>query len=80
MKGSIRIRYAAPPTATSSLAVYDPQGRLLRNLDVVPSASGWREIEWDGRDASGRRVPSGHYWVRLRTPAETRTVQVVRVN
>jgi hypothetical protein len=80
MKGSIRIRYAAPPAAISTLAIYDPRGRLVRRLETIPSASGWEEIVWDGRDASDRRAPSGPYWVRLRTAGETRTVQVVRVD
>ena len=79
MRGSIRIRYALEPSLTSSLAIYDAQGRHVRDLDTVPSESGWREVEWDGRDASGRLVPSGPYWARLRTPAETRTLQIVRV-
>jgi hypothetical protein len=51
----------------------------VRALPTVPSASGWREIVWDGADDAGRRVASGSYWVRLWTPLETRTVRVVRI-
>lgn len=79
MRGSLRIRYALEPTLTSSLAIYDARGRLVRNLETVPSESGWREVEWDGRDEGGRAVPSGSYWARLRTPEDTRTVQIVRI-
>jgi hypothetical protein len=74
------IRYMLPATPTSSLAIYDPQGRLVRSLKTVPSASGWHEIVWDGKDDAGRAVSSGSYWVRLWTPGETRTIRVVRID
>ena len=77
--GGMRIRYFVPAVLTSRLAIYDPQGRLVRRLDAPPSAAGWGEATWDGRDDAGRRVASGSYWVRLWTPGETRTVRVVRV-
>jgi len=74
----VQIRYMVPAnTLTSRLAVYDPQGRIIRSLDTIPSATGWHEIAWDGKDDAGRRVASGSYWVRLWTPKETRTVRVV---
>ena len=34
--------------------------------DGVTQDSGPRTLLWDGRDAAGRPVPSGLYWVRLR--------------
>lgn len=77
--GGLRIRYLVPAVTTSRLAVYDPQGRLVRRFAIPPSAAGWGEVAWDGRDESGRAVASGSYWVRLWTPAETRTVRVVRI-
>jgi hypothetical protein len=76
----IRVRYLLPATLTSRLGVYDPQGRQVRELETIPSASGWHEIVWDGRDDAGRAVPSGSYWVRLWTPGETRTLRVVRID
>jgi carboxypeptidase T len=79
MKDLIHIRYAAPPSLTSSLSIHDARGRLVRRLDVAPSASGWRTVDWDGRDEAGRRVPCGPYWARLRTPEGTRTLQLIRV-
>jgi hypothetical protein len=75
----IRIRYMVPNAATSRLAVYDLEGRVVRRLETIPSATGRREITWDGNDDAGRPVASGSYWVRLWTPGETRTVRVVRI-
>lgn len=79
MKDLVHIRYAAVPSLTSSLAIHDARGRLVRRLDADPSVSGWRTVDWDGRDEAGRRVPSGPYWVRLRTPEGTRTLQLIRM-
>lgn len=79
-RSGVQIRYMLPAVATSRLAIYDPQGRLVRDLRTVPSAAGWHEITWDGTDDAGRKVPSGSYWVRLWTPGETRTVRVVRID
>jgi hypothetical protein len=73
------IRYLVPATTTSRLAVYDPQGRIVRSFETAPSASGWHEVTWDGRDDGGRPVASGSYWVRLWTPGEMRTVRVVTI-
>jgi hypothetical protein len=78
--GGTRIRYLVPATLTSRLEVFDPQGRRVRKLDTIPSASGWQEVVWDGKDDEGRPAAAGTYWVRLTTPEESRTVRVVRID
>ncbi len=75
----LKIRYFVPAAETSRLGIYDPEGRLVRSIRTVPSASGWQEVVWDGLDDGGRRAASGSYWVRLWVPGETRTVRVVRI-
>jgi photosystem II stability/assembly factor-like uncharacterized protein len=56
----------------SHAGVFDPAGRLIRTLD----AEGGRFV-WDGRDESGRLVPSGIYLVR---PDGSRSkIRVVRI-
>jgi hypothetical protein len=42
-------------------AVFDVRGRLLRSMR--PSGSG--EVQWDGTDDAGRRLPAGVYWIRV---------------
>lgn len=77
---SLRIRYIVPPSLTSRLTLYDAEGRVVRSFDVCGSCSGWREIDWDGKNDAGRKVASGSYWLRLWTPRETRTLQVIRID
>lgn len=53
--------------ATTSAAVFDTDGRLVRTLWSGQShGAGPLAISWDGRDDSGAKVPVGHkYGVRL---------------
>ena len=54
--------------ANEQLDILDVQGRIVRTLHGPSGVAGVAELrlEWDGRDRSGRRVPSGRYWARLR--------------
>jgi hypothetical protein len=49
------------------LEVYDLRGRVVRTLLDGTLASGSGSVGWDGRDESGRDVPSGVYFSRLST-------------
>jgi len=42
--------------------VFGPTGALVR---VLPAPGVRGSFWWDGRDASGRAVPAGSYWVRV---------------
>jgi len=67
---------AAPARAT--LAVYDVAGRLVRTLAAGEARGpGPHEAVWDGRDASGRSVPSGVYFARLSAAGAERTRRLV---
>ncbi len=61
-----RWRFSLPRAATTSAAVYDRQGQLLRTLwraDALPA--GEHEGSWDERNDSGQLVPHGDYEIRL---------------
>jgi len=62
------------------LAVYDLAGRLVRVLAAGTLEPGRHTSGWDGRDASGRQLPTGMYAVRLTAGDQTavRTVVVLR--
>ena len=64
---STTIRYALPERAQVDLAVYDIQGRLIRNLASGFREAGQHEAPWDGRDANGRAAASGVYLYSLST-------------
>jgi photosystem II stability/assembly factor-like uncharacterized protein len=51
---------------TAAVDLFDARGRRLRTLFSQTAARpGSYRLEWDGRDAGGRRLPSGLYFARL---------------
>ncbi|MBD3336330.1 MAG: DUF3160 domain-containing protein [Candidatus Eisenbacteria bacterium] len=60
--------------------IYDSQGGLVRELHRGRLPSKLIHLQWDGADASGHRVASGVYYLRLETPGRltTRKVTVMR--
>jgi flagellar hook assembly protein FlgD len=59
------LSYRLDAPATVRLAVYDLAGRCVRVLVHAVEARGDHSCIWDGRDAQGRRVAAGVYWLRL---------------
>jgi hypothetical protein len=59
------IPYRLAAEGTARLAVYDPNGRLVRVISSGRESAGPHVARWDGRDARGRTVASGVYLLRL---------------
>ncbi len=71
------IEYVLPEPGRVRLAVHDPAGRLVAELET-----GWREAgvhiaTWDGRTTRGEPASSGVYFVRLEAAGERRSVKSV---
>ncbi len=49
------------PGTGAELRIYDAAGRVVRNLGPG------RTVVWDIRDETGRRVPGGTYFIRMKT-------------
>jgi hypothetical protein len=48
------------------VAVFDVRGRLSRDLGTFRALENERfNVTWDGRDAAGRALPSGVYFLRV---------------
>ncbi len=78
--GAVRLAWDAPRAARAAggggLRVYDVGGRLVaaRPLEAQEGAAG--ELRWDGRDASGRLLPSGGYLLELTSEGTARRTAV----
>ena len=59
------ISFRLPVPGAASLKIYNLKGQLVRILLDDTLVSGAGSVDWDGLDASGRRVASGVYLVRL---------------
>ncbi len=62
------VRFRLTGGGATQLGVFDLHGRLVKSLvrEVLPA--GEHSVRWNGRDALGRPVASGVYFVRLLTP------------
>lgn len=48
-------------SAAIAVAVRDESGAVVRQLNIGGHSAGLARFEWDGRDATGQRLPSGRY-------------------
>jgi hypothetical protein len=72
------LRFVMPQRGRVTLRLYDVAGRLVRELVHGEFAAGLRSQHWDGRDAGGRRVAAGVYFVQVSAfdHARTRRIRV----
>ncbi len=62
----VLVEYVAPAGGGDhTVTVYDAAGRVVTVLFAGRQGGGTHQLEWDGRDAAGRRVASGVYFVRV---------------
>jgi hypothetical protein len=73
--GSATISLASQADAPARVVVHDAAGRVVRSIDTASGAA-----TWDTRDAAGRRVPAGIYFVTVGCEGrlETGRVTVLR--
>jgi len=79
MNSGSQIRFSVPNPETVQLSVRDLEGRLVQTLADRQFNAGDHTIRWTGRDASGRTVPRGTYWLHLTAGAQTRGYRVLVV-
>jgi hypothetical protein len=83
-RGSAELRFSIPARLAKSdleLSAFDPLGRPVRTIQSAQEVrAGTYSVTWDLRDARGKAVPNGVYFLRLQVGAETmrRTLLVVR--
>ncbi len=63
---STTIRYTLAAPVPVELHIYDAVGRKVRTLIDRKQQPGSYAVKWDGRDESGRVVPSGVYVYRIK--------------
>jgi C1A family cysteine protease len=73
------IAFALPEAGPARLAVYNVSGRLVAVLAEGVLDAGEHEAVWNGRDATGRQLGSGVYFVRLEVAGSVSTRKMVMV-
>ncbi|MBI3115372.1 MAG: hypothetical protein HYZ09_02685 [Candidatus Kerfeldbacteria bacterium] len=79
-RGEVRLPFSVGQPAEVSLVVYDVAGRFVRTLEIDRQLALPAHAVWDGRDAAGRPVSPGVYYVQLtnRMIRQTRKVVLLR--
>jgi len=80
MHGDGVFHFALPRDASTSLAIYDATGRLVRQLVRGEQPAGQHSVQWDGRDASGKVATAGIYFLRLEAAGRSISSRFVRMN
>ncbi len=73
-----RIELALERGTSLDVTVRDVAGRVVRRLHAGPLAAGRHALTWDGRDADGRAVVSGVYWIRIADGERVAAAKAVR--
>ena len=63
-RGNTTIAYSLGGNERVTIGVYEPSGRLVRNLVNRVQPANRYVVTWDGRDERGREVASGMYLIR----------------
>ena len=68
-----------PRRGHAVLGVYDVRGRCVQVLFRGEKAAGTHSVVWDGRDAAGRPLATGVYFVRLEMEGESATRPLILI-
>ncbi|HJQ96981.1 MAG TPA: FlgD immunoglobulin-like domain containing protein, partial [Candidatus Polarisedimenticolaceae bacterium] len=77
--GLTHFSFSLASRGRARLGVYDLLGRRVATLVDADLPGGVHAAVWNGRDATGARVPSGVYLADLQAGGERRTCRIVRV-
>ncbi|MEW5701271.1 MAG: flagellar hook capping FlgD N-terminal domain-containing protein [Candidatus Zixiibacteriota bacterium] len=65
--GDTDIRFDLDKAAADiTVEIHDDSGQLVRALRVDGGPAGANQVTWDGLDASGNRLPTGAYGIKIR--------------
>ena len=78
-RSGVGLAFSLPSAQHVSLTVVDLAGRVVAEVARGSYPGGITSLSWDGSADSGRQVPSGVYFVVLRTPGLTRVRRTVRI-
>ncbi len=59
------VRFRLTSNTFDQAAIYDLEGRRVRNLAIAPSSGATTYLTWDGKMETGRKAPTGVYFIRL---------------
>jgi len=74
-----QIAFALPKAGKTTLEIFNILGQKVNTLLDEYMEAGNKIVNWDGRDVSGREVPSGIYFYRLRSENFLQTKKMLMI-
>jgi len=74
---STELRFDLPQRADVSIELFDVKGRRVSVWSLPDVAPGRQLVQYNGRDASGRLLPSGVYFYRISVPGAVQVRKMV---
>ena len=78
--GRTAFTFRLPTAGRAQLDLIDIAGKRVRSLAAGPHAAGRYVLQWNGEDASGRRLPAGVYFLLLDAAGTRSSCRVVVIN
>ena len=78
-RGATHLRLDVVAARRVRVDVLDLEGRCVRLIADREFSPGPHDLEWDGTDSSGRRVPAGIYWASARSASGQQFHRLVRL-
>lgn len=75
--GQTAMRFQLSGWTDAKLSIYDAQGRLIKTLINEKRGAGSHRVQWNGRDANGKRLSAGMYFVRFQAGDRTDTRPII---
>jgi uncharacterized protein (TIGR03118 family) len=76
MVGGATALFVLPNASTVRVSVFDVGGREVNVIAAGEYGAGTHRVDWNGSDAEGQFLPSGLYFVRIRTANGARSVSL----
>ncbi|RJQ40657.1 MAG: T9SS C-terminal target domain-containing protein [Dehalococcoidia bacterium] len=76
---SVHIGLLVPTEGILQVAVYNVQGRLVKQVLNTSVAAGRVTVDWDGKDSAGQQAASGTYFCRIRATDGSQSVKLLMV-
>ncbi|UCG50815.1 MAG: T9SS type A sorting domain-containing protein [Candidatus Latescibacterota bacterium] len=74
-----RITIAVPEAVSWTLHIYNVAGQLIRRFHGSTSGPAFVDVNWDGRDTSGRPVATGMYLYRVKAGGFTNVKKMILI-
>jgi PKD domain-containing protein/flagellar hook capping protein FlgD len=75
------LTFSTTRAGAAKVQLFDMQGRLIKTLlDQPTTAAGYHDVRIDGRDATGNRLASGVYYLRIQSVegAESKAITILK--